>query len=123
MENSTSTEAGERTQHTPGDWRVRDDGTNAQIVSDSAGNVAIALVYSGGSKYPNNHEERANARLIGVAPRLLKSCKFFMGALADGDLIRDISRDGDSGWALKMMKFTADLAQTAAAISQAEDSQ
>lgn len=108
------------TAHTRGDWRVLDDGTNAQIVSDDAGNFAIAMVYSGGSKYPHNHEERANARLIAAAPDLLKACRFLFGAIADGDLVRDISKDSSSAWALKMMKFVTDLGQVQLAINKAE---
>lgn len=62
----------------------------------------------------------ANARLIAAAPDLLEACKFFMASLESGLLVRDISKDGSSTWALSMMAFVRDLAKAQAAIYKAD---
>lgn len=61
----------------------------------------------------------ADAALIAAAPELLEACQFFMGALDDGDLVRDTSKDYDESWGLKAAKLITDLAKAEAAIRKA----
>lgn len=65
------------------------------------------------------HVERA-MRAVNSFDDLLEACKFFMGALDDGDFVRDTSHDHDSGWALKAAKLVRDLKKVQNAISKAE---
>jgi hypothetical protein len=62
----------------------------------------------------------ANMRLIAAAPDLLNACKFFFQALETGKLVRDISQDAKTDWALKMIEFMRDLGKAQAAIFKAE---
>ncbi len=64
----------------------------------------------------------ANARLAAAAPDLLEACKWFMQQLDDDVLVRDISRDGEPDWPMRMLRFTARLAEAAEAIAKAEGS-
>ena len=58
--------------------------------------------------------------LCKAAPDLLEACKWFMQALEDGRLVRDITKDVQSDWALRMLELTRDLAKAQAAIAKAE---
>lgn len=60
-------------------------------------------------------------KLMEQRAELLAACKFFMGALKDGDLVRDLSNDSKPEWAGKMMKFVASLQTAQLAIDQAEE--
>lgn len=64
--------------------------------------------------------KRACPGVIMATEALLKSCKWFMKQLDDGVLVRDISRDGEPGWSLRMLKFTASLSEVSIAIEEAE---
>ena len=64
----------------------------------------------------------AAMRLMKAAPELLHACKWFMAMLDCGTLVRNISRDGQPDYAMRMMGFVMNLKKAQAAISDAEGS-
>jgi hypothetical protein len=90
-------------------------------------NVACGGNYNGlfqvwdadGNEISDEKEKRLLA-LFGASQELLEAAKFFMGALNDGDIVRDITRDAKPEWALKMMRFAIELGKANTAISKAE---
>ena len=54
------------------------------------------------------------------AAELAETAKKFIGYLESGTLIRDISKDHEPGWALRMMQFVDDLRKLQEAIRKAE---
>jgi len=51
---------------------------------------------------------------------LLVACKLIMARLADGTIVRDTRRDGDSDFASRVVTFGKELASLQAAILRAE---
>lgn len=51
---------------------------------------------------------------------LLTACKWFVAQLESGELVRDISRDSQSDWPMRLMRFTMDLQRAVTAITKAE---
>lgn len=104
-------------EYTAGPWDTYDDSGpdyDKWVVGDAASVYGqICVVQS-----PEN--TAADARLIVQSPALLKACKWFMQQLEDGVLVRDISKDGESDWAMRMLKFTASLSDAHEAITKAE---
>lgn len=105
-------------KHTP-EWRAVEEETGKGDVSHLIREVnadppetVARIVYS------NDSEEYA--RLIAAAPDLLAACKFFMSSLEEHTLIRDITKDGEPDWALKMTDFVRQLQKAEAAIAKAE---
>src|SRR4051812_31379349 len=68
--------AGERTQHTPGPWRV-----DGRFVMASKGAGAIAETFPHGPGKTAGTAE-ANARLIAAAPELLEALKLLANRIA-----------------------------------------
>jgi len=62
-------------------------------------------------------------RLQAEKAELLKACNLLFGYIEDGTLVRDITKDGDSDWSLRMMRFVSDLGKIQAAIKAAEGSE
>ncbi len=60
------------------------------------------------------------ACLVSAAPELLEACKWFMDALETGLLVRDITKDSEPSWAIKMLSFVKELQDAQAAIAKAE---
>jgi hypothetical protein len=54
-------------------------------------------------------KEEEIARLKSIIRHLLKH-------IEDGTLVRDISKDGDAGWALSMMRLVVDLKNATEAV-------
>lgn len=82
MENKSDIQAGERTQHTPGPWFVR-NGDKGYIIrntraetKDQIWGIASIWFQSGGKA--DDSESEANARLIAAAPELLEFAQRFM---------------------------------------------
>ena len=53
-------------------------------------------------------------------PDLLAACKWFVAQLESGELVRDISRDAQADWPMRMMRFTLDLQKAVSVTSKAE---
>ena len=58
-------------------------------------------------------------RLEAEKAELVEACQFFITALDTGLLIRDISKDSQSDWALKMIDFARQLEKAQTAIAKA----
>lgn len=64
-------------------------------------------------------EERVE-RIRDAAPELLEALEWFLTQIDEGTLVRDISKDHESGFSLKMVKFVAQLQKAQAAIAAAK---
>ena len=66
-------------------------------------------------------EQQANAirDALNSNAELLEALGKLMGYIDDGTLVRDISKDAHGDWAIRMMRFLADLTQARAAIKKA----
>jgi len=112
--------------YTPGPWQVvnRSDITGApdlsvQVADPRSKQVGSKQVVRWDKPYPSD-TDHANAHLIAAAPDLLAACEMFMGHLQTGFLVRDISKDGQSGFAMSMMSFMGELQKAQAAITKAK---
>ena len=61
-----------------------------------------------------------NNRLKELNGELAEIAKKFLGYLESGTLIRDISKDSEPGWHLRMMTFVCDLKKFEEVISKVE---
>lgn len=105
-------------EHTKGKWKVLD----GAIISDHLneyGNFHIVDLPERPEGCEND-EDKANANLIAAAPELLEACKWFVGALETGLLVRDITKDGQPDWSIKMLSFVKELQNAQTAIAKAE---
>ena len=116
-------------KHTPGPWKARDLDSDRETPTIWEGGNQIAEVECGIHK-----ENLANARLIAAAPEtaaerdslreinkeLVKMLDWFMDKLDDKTLVRDISRDHESGFHMRMMVFTERLSHAATLVGNAK---
>ena len=103
-------------QHTPGPWEVMysDTGIGVDPVCD-----AINARF----KHDNELmriEADANAHLIAAAPELLEACKTLIELIDTGYLVRDISHDGEPGFAIRQLEPVMQLRSVVLAIAKAE---
>ena len=101
-------------KHIQGPWHLHDREDN--IVCGPMG-ISIADC---NAKHRSKEENLANAKRIVAAPELLEACKMFVKYLDDGVLVRDITKDAESGWTMKMMSFVRDMKKAQEAITKAE---
>lgn len=92
MQTTQSPKAGERTQHTPGPWKLEDESStgprgDASIHYDIP---SVGSIYLGDVNIKRDPElletMQANARLIAAAPELLEALKELVEAIWDGRL-------------------------------------
>ena len=112
-------------KHTPGPWNVHfDHKASPSIWIDANDNAGIAKIepwdHHGTTSETHNDEDWANARLIAASPELLSACRWFRDQLDAGELVRDITRDAQSDWGPRMMRFTMELQKAVTAIAKAE---
>ena len=50
--------------------------------------------------------------------KVVEALKALFGHVEDGTLVRDVSKDGESGWHLKMTRFVKDLADARAVLDR-----
>ena len=85
--NEKTHQAGERTQHTPGPWRVKDKRGDAfahgVFVCWGEGNMVIAKVSFGEAMYRPEGKPEANARLIAASPELYGALEHFFNIMHD----------------------------------------
>lgn len=67
-------------------------------------------------------EHLANARLIAAAPELLAATQWFLSEMEAGTIVRDITKDGDPDWSLKMLRFVSGLQKAQTAVAKATQS-
>ena len=60
------------------------------------------------------------ARLEAEKAELLDACKLLFGYIEDGTLVRDITKDENADWSLRIMRFVIDLGKVQTAIAKAE---
>lgn len=120
-------------KHTPGPWEAdcAKDGPLRYHQIDAARveeKIGTDYPYTVSDTMNRHHtitpeEDESNARLIAAAPELLEALKWFIAALENGLLVRDITKDAQSDWALKMMHFVRDLQKATLAVAKAEGRQ
>ena len=113
-------------RHTPGPWKIEPVFIAQQTCE---------ALHFGEYRFPNatqttdgvqhsktycREEAEANARLMSAAPELLEACKSFIQKLESGEIVRDISRDAERDWPMRMMYFTASLQKAVSAVEKAE---
>lgn len=119
--------------HTSGPWKISHSGfANAPFIvytGETAPDYSQRYPLTGcewiaevkHDESPAHEEQKANARLIAAAPKLLESLEKLFAYIENGTLVRDVSKDQASGWAMAMVPFLRDLAMAQAAISQAKE--
>lgn len=114
-------------KHTPGPWKAGPPATGMDPYAHRyvhAGGELVASVSAGYA--PDRRLEKdldANARLIAEAPELLRVLLQVMKLIEDGVLVRDTSRDGESGWALAQLPLVTTLRDAAVVIIRATEGQ
>lgn len=123
--------------HTPGPWTLETVKTSVGVchkigsfpkrVSVTNGERSYGCVYEDGSsaivemeRGTLNSELLANARLMAAAPDLLAALKSLLHDIDTGLLVRDITRDGEAGWAMNMLEFVQRLQAAQSAVAKAE---
>ena len=103
-------------KHTPGPWRKQ-----GNIIFGNAIGTSVCKLYT--QHIPNEKsgavEERANAQLIAAAPDMLEALEIVFELIDSGQLVRDISKDHESDFSLKMLKFVPKLQLINKAITKA----
>ena len=62
----------------------------------------------------------AQRRIASAGPELLAGCKWFMAEMANGNIVRNITADGQSDYLARMVQLARDLQRVQAAIDRAE---
>ncbi len=104
--------------HTPGPWKFAAKGGYLQV--DAPAHSICRVCNSPESFLNKRSDSYANGHLIAAAPDLLAALKSVMALIDDQLLIRDISRDGEPGWAIKQAPIVTALADAVMAIKKAE---
>lgn len=97
-------------KYCPPPWRYDKDNLNVY----GAGMIAQTFGHS------HNGEREANARLIAAAPDLLDGAKRVLALLNEGKIVRDITHDGGSDFALRAMNVITDIKVLMNAVERAE---
>lgn len=103
------------TKWTPGPWKHYDD-------SDSVTrrHEIVALGKTVARIYCSEPEvDPYNAHLIAAAPELYEALEAVMKLIDDGMLVRNISGDHQSNWAVKQLPLVQTLQQVNTALSKA----
>lgn len=111
----------DKPKHTPGPWRVADDGSIGTILSIDGTVVAQAQQCRPRTHDPLHLERKANARLIAAAPELLEALKSTMNhikMLEEG--IEDLRQLGATA---QFCGVSFSHAEAIAAIAKAEGDQ
>ena len=80
--------------------------------SNQAGEDAVVRA-ANAARLPDDRKE--------LCAELAETAKKFLSYLESGTLIRDISKDHEPGWVLRMMEFVCDLKKLQEAIAKAEE--
>jgi hypothetical protein len=89
-------------------------------MSDPIEEASKSLAVWRGDHYEPNIEIDELARLKQSHGELLAALKVFMEMLTDGRLVRDITRDGESSFSLRMVDFVRELNKAQQAIRNGE---
>lgn len=102
-------------KHTPGPWRMEQSAHANPLFWV----VADAPIHGTGVATCGSDSE-GDAHLIAAAPDLLAACETLMGYIDNGTLVRDVERDGQPDFTIRMMHFVRDLGAAQAAIAKAK---
>lgn len=92
--------------HTPGPWAV-------------LGDKGCLIVDGPDTSYDGEYLNSADVHLIAAAPELLEACQGLIRMMDEGVLVRDISDDGESGWAIKQLPLVMAVKAATEAITKA----
>jgi len=108
-------------KHTPTPWRLDHWGN----VVDGQGPVLFSGMTLTGGHHPAQSEADHNrdlvVRAVNSHAALVDALEQFMTWLDKGVLIRDITKDAQSDWAIRMMHFVNDLNKAKAALNLAKE--
>jgi len=112
-----------KTKHTPGPWTIKQQGfpnkmTLLEIASEKIDRPTI-ICSRNWRNQDLTDEIIANANLIAAAPELLEACETIAQMLDSGELCRDISRDEDRDFAIRMLEFVPKLKKLSDVIAKA----
>ena len=88
--------------------------------SNQAGEDA-AVKAADAVRLPDDANAVERDQLKELCAELAETAKKFLSYLESGTLIRDISKDHEPGWAVKMIQFVNDLKKLQEAIAKAEE--
>lgn len=87
--------------HTKGPWRVDPDDELCIETADGKTTLAVLDMHT--------DEDAENAKLIAAAPEMLETLQELWALIEDGQLVRNISNDHKSDWALKQVGLVKTL--------------
>lgn len=74
------------------------------------------------TKSPLPRDPERAARLIAAAPDLFQALKEIMDGFYSGVFVRDVSRDHEAGWSIRLLPVVRTLQRAEVAIAQVEGS-
>jgi hypothetical protein len=83
-------------------------------------NVIMRSATGGWPHIESLDEARANARLIAAAPEMYEALKSFMKLIDEQQLVRNVSHDGELGWAFKQLDIVMTLLAAKTALAKAD---
>lgn len=103
--------------HTPGPWKIVDHDEEYITITDVEQMYGICRIEEDASE--SRRSMTANARLIAAAPELLEALQGLFELIERGDLVRDITRDDDQNWSMKILDFVPRIQKAQLAIAKA----
>lgn len=96
------------------------ESARGESFADQVSRLRQMVVDNGETWDLSENDEAAIAAVLASHDALLAALKGLMADIDSGLLVRDISRDMESGWSMRMLEFVQRLHAAQAAIQKAE---